>query len=85
MTATRPGEQEIRDWLTRRIASALEVPAGEIDIASEFPSFGVDSVTAVAVTGDLEQWLGRTLDPTLLFTYSTIDSLARHLSTAEES
>ena len=83
MTATRPGEQEIRDWLTRRVATALDVPPGEIDTASEFPSFGVDSVTAVAVTGDLEQWLGRTLDPTLLFTYSTIDTLAKHLATEE--
>lgn len=84
MKATSPGEQEIRAWLTRRIASALEVPAEAIDATREFPSFGVDSVTAVAVTGDLEQWLGRTLDPTLLFTYSTIDLLAEHLA-AEES
>jgi acyl transferase domain-containing protein len=30
--------------------------------------------------GELEAWLGRRLDPTLLYEYPTIDALARHLA-----
>ncbi len=32
------------------------------------------------MTGDLEDWLGCELDPTLLYDYPTIDALAWHLA-----
>jgi acyl carrier protein len=35
---------------------------------------------AVTLTHDLEKWLGRELDPFLLYDYPSVDTLARYLS-----
>jgi hypothetical protein len=51
-----------------------------VNVRQPFSSFGLGSVDAVTLTGDLCAWLGRDLAPTLLYEYSTIDSLATHLS-----
>ena len=41
--------------------------------------FGLDSAAAVGITGELEQWLGRRLSPTLVYSYPTIATLAHHI------
>jgi acyl carrier protein len=35
---------------------------------------------AIGLTGDLEDWLGTRLDPTLLYDYPTVAALAKHLA-----
>jgi hypothetical protein len=35
---------------------------------------------AVALSGKLEEWLGRRLSPTLIYNYPTIAALANHLA-----
>src|SRR5205807_2381692 len=40
----------------------------------------MDSVQAVSMAADLEDWLGRELPATLVYDYPTIEGLARHLS-----
>lgn len=42
----------IRDWLVRRLAKQLSVPASEIDTSASFASYGLDSLVAVQVSGD---------------------------------
>jgi acyl carrier protein len=32
------------------------------------------------MSGDLEDWVGRKIDPTLLYDYPTIETLAQHLA-----
>ena len=51
-----------------------------IDPREPFTYYGLDSVQAVGLTGDLEIWLGRRLSPTLAWDYPNIESLARHLA-----
>ena len=55
-------------------------PASEIDHRATFASFGLGSVQAVALAGELEAWLGRSLLPTLAYEYPTIETLSRHLA-----
>ncbi|TWP46768.1 AMP-binding protein [Lentzea tibetensis] len=45
-----------------------------------FASAGVDSVTAVAISGDLQRLMGRPLPATLLFDHPTPEAVARFLS-----
>ncbi len=71
---------EIADWLSRRMAAHLGVAPQEIDHRATFSSFGIGSLQAVALAGDLEGWLGRPLSPTLAYEHPTIDALARHLA-----
>lgn len=73
-------EDALRGWLTRRIASQVEIDPSQIDPAERFDSYGLDSLIAVSITGDIEKLVKRPLSPALLFEYATIDALARHLA-----
>lgn len=74
---------EIQDWLVAHLAEELGVDSQEIDVREPLASYGLSSVAAVSLSGDLEALLGCQLSATLLWEYSTIESLAGHL--AEEN
>lgn len=75
-----PTVHEIRNWLIAKLAQHLKVDAQRIDVRQPFASFGLDSMTAVCITGELEEWLGRTLPHTLAYDYPTIEALGEHLA-----
>jgi acyl carrier protein len=56
---------------------------GEIDRREPLASYGLSSQQAVMLSGDLEEWLGRSLPPTLVFEYPDVDALVQYLSGAE--
>jgi len=70
----------IRAWLAARLAGRLGVEPAAVDIREPFAGFGLGSMQAVALAGELEEWLGRPLAPTLLYEYPTIEALADHLA-----
>lgn len=72
-------EETIEDWLIEHIAEELEIEPDTIDITKPLASYGLDSVAAVSISGELELWLQTKLDPTLLFEYPTIEKISRHL------
>ena len=72
--------EEIQDWMVDYMAALLQVDSDEIDIDIPFDRFGLDSASAICMTGDLEDWLGLEIDPTLLYDYPTIGSMSAHLS-----
>jgi len=57
----------------------LKIPASEIDIQESFAYYGMDSAIAVNTVGQLMDWLGFELEPTLFWEYSNIESLTKHL------
>jgi myxalamid-type polyketide synthase MxaB len=71
--------EEISAWLIAQIAERLSVPASEIDVTQPFDRYGLDSLAAVTLSGDLEQYLNRSLSPTLVYEHSTIAELAAFL------
>lgn len=73
----------LETWLISKVAENLEIDAKEIDIHEPFVSFGLDSAQAVGLAGDLEEWLGKKLSPTLVWDYPTIESLATFLAEDE--
>jgi acyl carrier protein len=75
-----PDEESIEAWLVARISHTLEVAPEEIDPREPFSSFGLDSRTAVRLSGELERWLGRRLPATLIWDYPTIELVAKHLA-----
>ena len=70
----------IVQWLTERIAGPLGVSPGQIDTGRPLASFGIGSLQAVSLAGDLERWLGRELSPVLIYEHPTIDAIAGYLS-----
>ncbi len=72
--------REIAQWLRSRLARQLELEPDEIDTQKDFADCGLSSVEAVNLSGDLENFLGCRLPPTLLWDYPTIETLARYLA-----
>ncbi|HAX75260.1 MAG TPA: phosphopantetheine-binding protein [Cyanobacteria bacterium UBA11372] len=70
----------IQAWIVSYLAQLLEIQPDEIDTEIPFDQYGLDSSAAVGMTGDLEDWMGRKIDPTLLYDYPTIQALAQHLA-----
>ena len=73
-------KQAFQEWLIAQIAAELGVVVEEIDPCGSLDGLGVSSSQAVTLSGDLEDWLGRKLSPTLLWEYPTIDALAEYLA-----
>lgn len=71
---------EIQDWIVTHIADLLEIESEEVDVTIPFDRYGLDSSAAVGMTGELEDWLGKEVEPILLYDYPTVEALARHLS-----
>ena len=70
---------EIRQKLTARMAELLEIPPEEIDPQKPFTQYGLDSMAAVGVTGELEDWYGEQFPADLLAHYSSIEALSQYL------
>lgn len=77
---TLPTEDEILSWLTKHVADNTDIAATDIDITKPFSYFGMSSVLAISLSGELERWLNRKLSPTLTWDYPTIELLAAHLT-----
>jgi acyl carrier protein len=80
---TRSDALEIERWITRRLATELELDPAEIDRTVPIDRYGLDSRAAASLSGELEDWLGCRLSPTLLWEYPTIEQLVRHLTASE--
>lgn len=81
-TGSAPDQRAILTWLVRRIAYATHSSSNQVDPDESFAVHGIDSLQAVSLTGELEDFLGRTLSPTLVFDYPTPRQLASFLSGA---
>ncbi|MGK7875240.1 MAG: aminotransferase class I/II-fold pyridoxal phosphate-dependent enzyme [Xenococcaceae cyanobacterium] len=74
------GAKTISIWLVSKLAELLELETHEIDIRKDFTDYGLNSVEAANLSGDLENFLGRRLPPTLVWDYPTIEALAHYLA-----
>ncbi len=68
-----------------RLSERLGVPTTAIDVNQPFARYGIDSLKAVRLTGELEEHLGRPVAPTSLYDYPNIAALVRYLVMGSES
>jgi acyl transferase domain-containing protein/acyl-CoA synthetase (AMP-forming)/AMP-acid ligase II/pimeloyl-ACP methyl ester carboxylesterase/acyl carrier protein len=71
---------EIQTWLKENIANRLGVSPQTIDISQPFINYGLDSLQAVRLTADLEDWLDCRLSSTLAYDYPSIAILSAYLA-----
>ncbi|MEL6603431.1 MAG: acyl carrier protein [Cyanobacteria bacterium J06614_10] len=71
--------EQVQAWIVSYLADLLEISADEIDTDVPFDTYGLDSSAAIGLTGDLEDWLGQSVDPVLLYDYPTVDALVAYL------
>jgi acyl carrier protein len=82
-TQSAEAAESIQDWLIDQLAVRLDLDPDDIDIDASFESFGMESAEALVMLTQLEQWLGRTVPPVLVWNYPTIAQLSQRLSETE--
>jgi len=80
-------ERLLHDWFTRYLTENLGFSADQIDIHQPLASFGLDSLAAVRLTADLQDWMDESfpkikslnISPTLAYDYPTISKIVKYL------
>ncbi|MEU5956278.1 acyl carrier protein [Streptomyces sp. NPDC047525] len=72
---TPPEAQELSDWLRERVAFFLECPAADIAVDVKLVEYGLDSLYALTLCGDIEDTFGIPVSPTLAWDHPTIESI----------
>ena len=73
----------IEGWLVVHLALLLRMRPEDIDVQAPFAQYGLDSVTAVYLVGQLEEWLDRDLPVGLAWDFPNIEALAEHLAESD--
>jgi acyl carrier protein len=69
-----------RGWLLDRVALYLGRDADTIDPTVPLAEYGMDSVCALSLCGDLEDEFGLLVEPTLLWDHPTVQALLAFLA-----
>ena len=81
MSETSPLTAEaIQGFITEKIAKLAKVKPEEVDVTKTYEYYGLSSMEGVLLIADVEEFLGRSLDATLLWDYPTIQSLSTYLA-----
>jgi FkbH-like protein len=70
----------IESWLADAVARRAGIDPARISGDQPVAEYGLGSRAMVEVVGELSQWLGRPLEPTVLYEYPTIAGAARAFS-----
>ncbi|KRE90072.1 hypothetical protein ASG87_18880 [Frateuria sp. Soil773] len=65
--------------IVAKLAKQLRMPVARIDPGASFSDLGLDSSAAVGFASDVERWIGRRQDSSLLWIYPNIDALCNHV------
>lgn len=68
--------EETMEWLSNKLISNFQLERSGIDPDRDFSAYGLDSLNAVNMVGEIEQWIGKELPATALWDYTTIRLLA---------
>ncbi|MDP9151015.1 MAG: acyltransferase domain-containing protein, partial [Myxococcota bacterium] len=75
--------QEVQDFIVRRLASQLSLSPESVDVGAPLARFGLDSIAALELLSDLEEWLKRSVPGTLLYDHPTIAAVATFLCSSD--
>jgi len=73
-------QQQLTTWLVNKVIAIAKIEAHEIDINEQFINYGLNSVDAVTLSGELEDFIGYEIPASIMYEFSTINELAQHLS-----
>lgn len=76
---------QLEQWLVRRIAELVKINASEINTFEPFANYGLSSVNAAGLAGELERLLKRPCPPTLLYDYPSIHQLVQGLTAGSKT
>lgn len=69
----------VQNWLIQQLAEQLSLDTASINITEPLTRYGLDSIDAVTMVGDLEDALDVELPSTLFWDYPTIEKSSQFL------
>lgn len=70
----------LRAWLVEQVAVMLDKAPQHIEPSVPLADYGLDSVYGLTLTTEIENHLGVTLEPTLIWDHPSIDELVDYLT-----
>jgi len=71
---------DLEQWLTDRVAFHLHRPAEEIDPTTPLADYGIDSVAAIGICGEIEEHHRLPVSPTIAYDFPTVRAISAHLA-----
>jgi acyl carrier protein len=72
-------QTSIQNWLVEQISEELSLDADTINVNEPLTRYGLDSIDAVTLVGDLEDWLELELPDTLFWDHPSIAQASQFL------
>jgi acyl carrier protein len=73
-------EHDARHWIRQRLATSLGLPVADIVLDKSIYDYGMDSVDAVILAGELEEYLGIEVDPAAFLQQPTLEAMIAGLA-----
>lgn len=66
----------IQNWMSEWLVVRAGVPPTDVDLEKPFADYGLDSLTAVEMSGEIEDWSGIELTPIVAWNHPTVSRLS---------
>ncbi len=61
------------------IAESLGIKVDQVSLETDVERYGLNSAVVVSLIGELEDWLGLELSPSILYEFPTVRAVSKHL------
>jgi acyl carrier protein len=69
----------VEGWMTAWLTTRAGVDPADVDLEKPFADYGLDSITAVEMSGEIEDWSGIALTPVIAWNHPTVGRLSEFL------
>ena len=73
-------QEEVQAWIITWLQDNAGITYESIDLDKPFADYHLDSLTSVELSYDLEEYIGKKLDVTVVFNYPTINKMSAYLA-----
>jgi acyl transferase domain-containing protein/acyl-CoA synthetase (AMP-forming)/AMP-acid ligase II/acyl carrier protein len=71
--------EDFKAWLRMQVSQILNTPVEKIKNSVVLNQYGIDSLSAVGLSGQIEEYLKRSISPTVFYNYPTINAITNYL------
>jgi acyl carrier protein len=71
---------ETEAWMTQWLIARAGVVPGDVELDKPFADYGLDSMTAVEMSGEIEDWSDVELTPIIAWNYPTVSRLSEFIA-----